>query len=169
MRHCKNNLILDINRGAKLLMIYGHCLLVIMENSILTNNIQKWEHRDLILGLPCSIYLRCPQVWQETPEPSGLKNICLFEWKPIDFYWKCLSLLWPWQRSNWPGWCMFGRSSIDVPTPVIKIFLTQRWQLVPPSKVPNVKTMYDPSDLENNVKVKFMICIQRTCHQASLV
>ena len=38
----------------------------------------------------------------------------------IDFHWKCLLLLWPWQRSNWSGWCMLGSSSINVSTGGIK-------------------------------------------------
>ena len=33
--------------------------------------------------------------------PSGLKSTCPFRWKPNDFHWKCLLLLWPWQKSNW--------------------------------------------------------------------
>ena len=53
-----------------------------------------------------SIHLRHPQVWCGTTRPSSLKTICLFRWKPNDYHWKCLSLLWPWQTWNWSGWCM---------------------------------------------------------------
>ena len=69
---------------------------------------------------------------------------------------------WPWQRSNWSGWCLLGRSLLDVSTLMIKIFQTQRWQFVQTSNVANVKTFCDFSDLENKVKVN-----KRSCHYAS--
>ena len=79
---------------------------------------------DLILGMPSSI-----QVWYGTPRPSDLKPMCLFRWIPlIYFHWECLLLLWPWQSSNWFGWCMLGSSSIKISTWRIIIFQTQRWQ-----------------------------------------
>ena len=37
---------------------------------------------------------------------------------------------------------------------MIKILQTHKW----PSKVPNLKTLYDPGDLENTVKVKLITC-----------
>ena len=82
------------------------------------------------------------QVWYGTHGPCGLKAIWIFRGKPIDFYWKCLLLLWPWQRSNLYGWCMLTGSSIDVSTVMIRTFETQRWQYVPTSKVWNIKTFF---------------------------
>ena len=72
---------------------------------------------------------------------------------------KCLLLLWPWQRSNSSIWCM-SRSSQDASTLVIKIFQTQKWQFVPPSKVTNMKTFCDHGDLENKVNVKLRCTIK---------
>ena len=97
------------------------------------------------------------------------KIIWLFRWKSVDFNWKCLLLLWPWQRSNWLGWWMLTGSSSDVSTFKKKIFQTQRGQFVPHSKVPNVKSLFDPSDLENKVKVNLMTFNDRFCHYTSLV
>ena len=71
------------------------------------------------------------------------------------------------QRSNLSGWCRLTRSSTDVSLLEIKTFQIQRWQFVPPSRVPNIKTFYDPVDLENKVKVKLMTCSKRSCHYAS--
>ena len=96
-----------------------------------------------------------------THKPSSLKTTCLFRWKPTDFHWKCLLLWWLWQRSNWSGWCVLGWSSIDVPALMIKIFEIQRWQFMPTSKGPNVKTLYDPCDLENRVKIKLLTSNKR--------
>ena len=100
--------------------------------------IQKWWCSDLIQSMPCSIHLKCTQVWYGTPKPYGLKTLWLFRWKPIV----------QWQRSYWYGWCMLERSSIDVSTIMMKNFQIQRWQFVPTSKILNVKTFYDPGDLE---------------------
>ena len=136
------------------------------KNSAFTHKIQKWGNSDLILVLPCNIHLRCPQVLFGTPWPSGLKLICLFRWKPIGFHWKCLLLLWPWQKSNWSGWCMFGSSSIDVSTLMLKIFQTQNMSVCGTFKN-CVKIFYDPGDLENKAKVKLMTCNERFCHSAS--
>ena len=36
---------------------------------------------------------------------------------------------------------------------------------MPPSKVPNVKTLYDCGDLENKVKVKLTTCQKRSCQK----
>ena len=66
--------------------------------------------------MPVSIHLRYLQVLWGIPGLSGLKTICQFRWKPTDFHWKYNLLLWPWKTSNWSGWCMFGRSSIEVST-----------------------------------------------------
>ena len=106
----------------------------------------------------CLVVFHRGVVWYGTPWPSGLKTICLFRWKTIDFSGKCLLLLWPSQRSNRSGWCMLSRSSLDVFTLMIKIFQTQSWQFVPPSKVTNVKNFYDPGNLVNKIKVKLMTC-----------
>ena len=84
------------------------------KNWTLTGNIQKWGCSSLIVGMPHSIHLRCPQFCFWTPRPSGLKTICLFRSNPIDFHWKCLWLLWPWQRSIWPDWFMFWTFSTHV-------------------------------------------------------
>ena len=81
--------------------------------------------------------------------------------------WKCLLLLWPWQRSIWSGWCLLGSSSIDVSTCRLKIFQTQRWQFVPLLKVSNVKTFNDRRELEKKVKFNPMTCNKRSCHYAS--
>ena len=35
---------------------------------------------------------------------------------------------------------------------------------MPPSKVPNVKTFFDPGDLENKLKVTLLTCNKKTCH-----
>ena len=51
----------------------------------------------------------------------------------------------------------------------LKIFQTQRWQFVPPSKVSTVKTFCGPGDLKNKVKVKLMTRNKRSCHCASEV
>ena len=59
-----------------------------------------------------------------------------------------LLMLWPWQRSNWSGWCMQQSSWRDISSVMIKIFQTRSWQFVPPSKVPTVKTFYDRGHLE---------------------
>ena len=32
---------------------------------------------------------------------------------------------------------------------------------------PNVKTFYDPGDLENKIKVRLLACNKRSCHYAS--
>ena len=40
--------------------------------STFTHKIQKQGCNDLILGMPCSIYFRCSQVWHGTCRPSGL-------------------------------------------------------------------------------------------------
>ena len=101
---------------------------------MITHKIQKWGHSDLSLGKPYSIHLRCPQIWYGALRPIGLKTISLYRWIPIDFYWKCLLLLWAWQKSNWSVWIMLGKSSVDVSTHMIKNFQTQRWQFVPLSK-----------------------------------
>ena len=100
-----------------------------------------------------SIHLRGLQVWYGTPMPSGLKTVYPFRWKPIDFYRKCLLLLWPGQRSNWSELCLLGRLSLDLSAVMIKIFQTPKWQFVTPSKVLNAKTFHDPGDFENKVKV----------------
>ena len=86
------------------------------KNWTLTHKIKKWGCSDFILHLPCIIHLRCSQVWYGTPRPGDLKTIYLFRWKPIYLYCKCLLQLWTWQRPNWSGCCMLGRSSIDVST-----------------------------------------------------
>ena len=54
------------------------------------------------------------------------------------------------------GWYIFGSSSIDATSVMIKIFKTQTWQFVSPSKVSSVKTFYDHGDLEIKFKVKLM-------------
>ena len=85
-----------------------------------------------------------------------------FNWDAIDFYWKCILLLWLWQKSNWFAWCLQGICSRDASSLMIKVFQTQSWQSVPPSKILNVKTLYDPGDLENlipNNKKVFALCI----------
>ena len=78
----------------------------------------------------------------------------------IDFHWKCLLLLWPWQRSNLSGWCILDRNSINVSTCAIKFFQTQRWRFVPLSKflmwkfsmiLMTLKTM-SGSNLRNEIK-----------------
>ena len=38
----------------------------------LTPKIQIWGSNDLSLGLPCSIYFRCSQVWYGAHQPCGL-------------------------------------------------------------------------------------------------
>ena len=133
----------------KWLLLYEHLSvpLVMMGKFNLDHKIQKWGCSDLILEMLWSIHWRCPQIWYGILRTSGLKTTCLFRWKPIDFYWKFLLFLWPWQRSNWSCWCILGGSSIDVSTLLIKIFETQ-WQFMPPSKLPNVKTFYDHGDLK---------------------
>ena len=40
-----------------------------------------------------------------------------------------------------------------VSTLMMKIFQTQRWEFMPTSKVPNVKTFQNPGDLKTKVKV----------------
>ena len=71
--------------------------------------------------------------------------------------------------SNWSGRRRQGNYSIDISTFMIRIFQTPKWQFVPPLNVPNVKTCYDPGDLENKVKVKIMIYNKRSCHCVSCV
>ena len=68
---------------------------LLWKNSTLGHKIRTWRHCNLILDTPSSVHIRCPQVWYGTPGPNGRKTICLFRWKPIDFHWKCLWLLWP--------------------------------------------------------------------------
>ena len=65
---------------------------------------------------------------------NKIKLIWILRCLPLTSYWKCPMLLWPWQRSNWSGWCVLGSSSKDVSSIKIKIFQIQRWQFVPPSK-----------------------------------
>ena len=38
---------------------------------------------------------------------------------------------------------------------------------MPPSKIPNVKTFYDPGNLKNKVKVKLITCNKRSCLNAN--
>ena len=89
--------------------LWWHEIKSLEKNWTLIHKIHKWGCNDLILSMPSSIHLRCLQVSYGTSGHSGLETICLFRWKPIDFHWKCLLLLWPWQRLNWSGSCKLGR------------------------------------------------------------
>ena len=42
-------------------------------------------------------------------------------------------------------------------------------KFVPTAKVQNMKTFYDPGELENKIKVKLMTCNKGSCHYASYV
>ena len=59
-----------------------------------------------------------------------------------DFHWKCLLLLWTWQRLNLSGSNTLGTSLITVSTLIIKIFQCQKWQFFPRS-VSNMKIFYN--------------------------
>ena len=51
---------------------------------------------------------------------------------------------------------------MDVSTIMIKVFQTQKWQFVPLTKVPNMKTFSDHGEPENKVKVKVMTLNKRS-------
>ena len=84
-------------------------------------------------------------------------NYMNFKVHVIDFHWKYmyLLLLWPWQRSNWPGWWMFSKVllNVHVSTLLDKNLPNPKMKFVPLSKVSNVKICYIYYDLENKVKV----------------
>ena len=77
------------------------------------------------------------------------------EVKPIDFHWKVHCYCEPLQGSNWSGWYMLGSSLINASThdkkltnpkmKVCAIFLSFKCE-----------NWYDPGDLGNEVKVKFL-------------
>ena len=140
----------------------SYCIL--WENLTLAHKIQKWEHSDLNLSMPCGTPIRC--VWYGTSRPGSLKSRCLFQWKLINWHWRCLLLQWPWQRSNWSGWCMWCRPSIDLFAFMKEIFQTPIWQWVPTPNVKNVNNSYDPGELENKVKIKCLTWNKSSCHYA---
>ena len=94
--------------------------------------------------------------------------MCLFRWNSIDFNWKCLLLLCPWQRSNKSFWCVFGSSPISVsshdenlPNPKIAVGAT--------FKCFKYETFHDQWDLEKEVTVKFMTYNKRSSNYASWI
>ena len=123
----------------------------------------KGDGSDLTLDSPSSIYLKRGQVWQWTPGPSGLKTICLFKWKTHWFPLKmsivtvtlaAVNLIWLMYVDWFFNQCIYN-SDKNLRNPKVKVYV-------------NFKSLkyeiWDPGDLENNVKVKLKTYTKNSCH-----